>query len=174
MRTHVLSAALAALFLAPLAAQAGRLDIAVIQFTDKRDPAIIAEGLRSVDLAKVTDSDRTETNVAGLRAGWVVFSQSMAVSPGNSFSTSTRLTNQRADVTGSLNGSKLSVQITILEGVKIGLRKYRQSSYSGSGSVAGGGPQLISVTRSTGKTANSRGRISSYDFTTIIAASYTP
>jgi hypothetical protein len=173
MRTTVLFTALASLFLAPMAAHAGRLDIAVIQFTDKRDPAIIADGLRGVDLAKITDSDRTETKVAGLQSGWVVFSQSMSLS-GGSFATSTRLTNQRADVTGSLSGSKLSVQITILEGVKIGLRKYRQSSYAGSGSVAGGVPQLISVTRSTGKTANSRGHISSYDFTTIIAASYMP
>jgi hypothetical protein len=174
MRTSVLFAALATLFFAPLAAQAGRLDIAVIQFTDKRDTAMIAEALRSVDLPKITDSDRTETKVKGLSAGWVIFTQSLNVSPGGKFASSTRLTNQRADVSGSLHGSDLSVQVTILEGVKIGLRKYRQNSYAGSGSVAGGVPQLIAVNRSTGKTANSRGRVSSFDFTTIIAAVYTP
>ncbi len=174
MRTSVLFAAIASLFLAPMAAQAGRLDIAVIQFTDKRDPDVIAEALHGVDLATITDSDRTETKVPGLSAGWVIFTQSLNVSSGGSFSSSTRLTNQRADVAGSLSGTKLSVQVTILEGVKIGLRKYKQSSYSGTGSVAGGVPQLISVARSTGKTANSRGRVTSFDFTTIIAAVYHP
>jgi len=155
-------------------ARAGRLDIAVIQFTDKRESATIAEALHGVDLAKITDSDRTETKVPGLSAGWVIFTQSLNVSSGGKFASTTRLSDQRADVVGSLNGSNLSVQVTILEGVKIGLRKYKQNTYSGSGSVAGGVPQLVGVTRSTGKTANSRGRIISYDYTTIIAAVYRP
>jgi len=174
MRTSVLFAAFSLLLFLPLTAHAGRLEIAVIQFKDKREPEMVAEALRQVDLAKITDSDRTETKEKWLTSGWVVFAQSLNVSPGGNFASSTRLTNQRADVSGSLNGSQLSVEITILEGVKIGLRKYTQRSYAGSGSVAGGVPQLISMARGSGKTANSFGKVSSYDFSTIIAASYTP
>jgi len=155
-------------------ARAGRLDVAVIQFTDKREPATIAEALHGVDLATITDSDRTETKVPGLVSGWVIFTQSLNVPSGGKFASTTRLTDQRADITGSLNGTNLSVEVTILQGVKIGLRKHKQNTYSGAGSVAGGVPQLIGITRSTGKTANSRGRIISYDYTTIIAAVYRP
>ena len=162
------------LLAAPLSVFAGRLDIAVIQFNDKREEAEIAAALRGVDLAKITDSDRTESMVPGLRSGWVTFAQSLTVTPGSKFSSSTRLASQRADISGVLSGSKVSVQITILEGVKVGLRKYRQSSYAGSGSVAGGVPQLLSFTRRSGKTANSYGRILTYDYSTIVAACYTP
>ncbi len=177
MRTSVLFAAAACLFASSLAAHAGRLDIAILQFSDKRDATAMAEALRTVDLLQISDSDRTETNVPALRGGNVVFTQSIGISSGSKFASSTRLTNQRADVSGSLNGSNLSVEITILEGVKVGLRKYRQSTYSGSGSVAGGVPQLISVRQSAGKTQEAikgRARIISYDFTSIIAARYTP
>jgi hypothetical protein len=148
-----------------------------MQFADKREPADIVAGLGKVDLVKITDSDRTETNVTGLRGGWVVFAQSLGITPGGSFASSTRLTNQRADVAGSLNGSNLSVKISILEGVKVGLRKFTENSYEGSGSVAGGVPQLISIRQTKNKTQTSiKGRttITHMNFTTIIAARYTP
>ncbi|MDD5198318.1 MAG: hypothetical protein PHC88_00815 [Terrimicrobiaceae bacterium] len=175
MRIPLLLAAVS--FLTPLAAHAGRLDIAVMQFTDPRDPTAMAQALNGVDLAQITDSDRTETNVPALRGGYVVFTQTLAVSPGGKFASTTRLTNQRADVSGSLNGSRLSVSIRILEGVKIGLRKFRESLYTGSASVAGGVPQLISVAQRIGKTQTAikgRATIVSYNYTTIIAARYTP
>lgn len=177
MRTSVLLATFACLLASPLSAYAGRLDIAILQFKDKRDTAAMADALHTVDLMKISDSDRTETTVPALRGGDVVFTQSIGVGSGGKFANSTRLTNQRADVSGSLNGSTLSVQITILEGVKVGLRKYRQNTYSGSASVAGGVPQLISVRQVSGKTQTAikgRAQIISYDYTSIIAACYTP
>ena len=177
MRTSVLLAAIACLAAAPFTAHAGRLDIAVLQFTDKRDTSAMAEALRSVDLLQISDSDRTETKAPALRGGYVVFTQSIGVSSGGKFASSTRLSNQRADVSGFLNGTNLAVQIIVLEGVKVGLRKYRQSTYSGSGSVSGAVPQLIAVQQSSGKTQTAikgRAKIISYDFTTIVAACYTP
>jgi hypothetical protein len=174
MRLPVLFAAALTLLAALPSVHAGRLDIAVIQFSDKREPQLIIDGLREVNLAKITNSDRTETNVPGLRGGWVIFTQSLGVAPGGSFSSSTRLGSQRADVSGSLKGDQLSVQIAIQEGVKVGLRKYRERSYSGSNSVAGGVPQLISITRSTNKTANLKGRVTVTESSTIVAAIYTP
>jgi hypothetical protein len=177
MRPTILFAAVLSLLVAPLTAQAGRLDIAVMQFTDKRDPEAMAAALREIDLVKITDSDRTETSVPALRGGWVVFTQSIGVNPGGQFASSTRLTNQRADVSGSLNGSNLSVKISILEGVKVGLRKYTENTYEGSGSVAGGVPQLVGIRQTKNKTQTAiKGRttITYMNFTTIIAARYVP
>jgi hypothetical protein len=107
----------------------------------------------------------------------VVFTQTLGVAAGGKFANSTRLGNQRADVSGSLNGSNLSVEITILEGVKVGLRKFRQNSYAGAGSVAGGVPRLIAVRQSKGKTQTAikgRATIQEYNYTTIIVARYVP
>ncbi len=177
MRPTLLFAVALSLLLAPLTARAGRLDIAVMQFTDKRDAGAIAQALQEVDLVKITDSDRTETNVPALRGGWVIFTQSLGISPGGSFGSSTRLTNQRADVSGSLNGTNLSVKITILEGVKVGLRKFTENTYEASGSVAGGVPQLVGVRQTKNKTQTAiKGRttITYMNFTTIVAARYTP
>lgn len=165
------------MILACLSARAGQLTIAVMQFSDDRDPAVISQSLASVNLAAITDSDRTETNETGLRGGWVLFAQTLNVNPGGGFASSTRLGNQRADVTGSLNGTNLSVRINILEGVKVGLRKHRENTYEATGSVAGGVPQLVGVRQSKGKTQTAiKGRqsIVSVNFTTIVAASYKP
>lgn len=175
MRLPSLFSALAALLFVSVA-HAGRLDLAVLQFTDARNLDEVAAALKTVDLAKVTDSDRTETSVPGLRGGWVVFTQSLGVGAG-SFGNSTRLSNQRADVSGSLQGSNLSVKITILEGVKVGLRKYEERTYTGEGSVAGGYPQIVGVRQSKGKTQEAikgRSRIVETEFTTLVIARYRP
>ncbi len=177
MRLPILLAAAVALVFTPLAAQAGRLDLYVLQFTDARNLDEVAAALTEVDLDKVTDSDRTETSVRGLRGGWVVFTQSFGIGGAGSFANVTRLTNQRADVSGSLNGSNLTVQIRILEGVKVGLRKYSESSYGGSGSIAGGVPRIVGVRQSKGKTQEAikgRTRIVETEYTTLVIARYRP
>jgi hypothetical protein len=177
MRTPVLFAAAVSLLLATFSARAGQLTVAVMQFSDERNLTVVGQSLNAVDLAAITDSDRTETNEPGLRGGWVIFAQTLNVNPGGRFAGSTRLANQRADVSGSLNGSQLDVRINILEGVKVGLRKHRENTYEASGSVAGGVPQLIGVRQSKGKTQTAikgRSNIVSVNFTTIIAAKYTP
>lgn len=175
MRT-LLSAVAVALF-ASSSVLAGRLDIAVLQFSDARDPDAVAAALQQVNLLEITNSDRTETNVPALRGGNVVFVQSLGV-PGNGlFANSTRLSNQRADVSGSLKSGVLSVEITIEEGVDVGLRKFTRRSYSGSGSVANRGVQLLSVKQSKGRTQTAikgQAKLTSYDFTTIVVGQYTP
>lgn len=176
MRLTVLFAALATLLLTSLPAQAGRLDLVVLQFSDARDLDAVSAALREVDLLKISDSDRTETSVPALRGGWVVFTQSIGIG-GGAFGNSTRLSNERADVSGSLNGTNLSVQITILEGVKVGLRQYTERTYQGSGSVAGGYPQIVGVRQSKGKTQEAikgRSKIVETNFTTLVIARYRP
>jgi hypothetical protein len=176
MRPILLLAAALSLVLAPFTAQAGRLDLAVMQFSDARDAAAMDQAVKEVDLMKVTDSDRTETIVPAIRGGWVLFTQSIGVGSG-AFANSTRLGNQRADVSGTLNGSNLSVRISILEGVKVGLRKHRENVYEANGSVAGGVPQIVGIRQSTGKTQTAikgRATITSYNYTTIIVARYQP
>jgi len=177
MRPTLLFAAVVSFLSVTLAAHAGRLDLAVIQYTDARDLDAIAQALQGVDLMKITDSDRVESNLPALHAGWVVFNQSLAVAAGSNFANSTRLGNQRADVSGTVSGSNVSVEITILEGVKVGLRKYRQSNYAGSGSVAGGVPRIIAIRQSKGKTQTAikgRATIQEYNYTTLIVARYVP
>lgn len=177
MRKPVLFVAALSLLFAAVSVRAGQLTIAVMQFSDDRDPSVISQSLAGVNLAAITDSDRTETNETGLRGGWVVFAQTLNVNPGGAFASSTRLGNQRADVSGSLSGSNLSVRVTILEGVKVGLRKHRENTYEASGSVAGGVPQLVGVRQSKGKTQTAikgRSTITTVNFTTIVAASYKP
>jgi hypothetical protein len=176
-RSLLLSLVLLPAALLPASVFAGRLDIAIIQFTDARSQENIAAGLAKVDLFKITDSDSTETGDPALRGGHVIFVQSLPAAPGASFTTSTRLTNQRADVAGSLDGSHLNVEITIMEGVKVGLRKFQQSNYSASGSVAGGVPVIVGIKQSSGKTQSTikgKAKVISYDFTSVIVAHYTP
>jgi hypothetical protein len=177
MRTLVLLAAVVSFLAAPLTAQAGRLDIFILQFVDERDQASIEEALGKVDMLKVTNSDRTETSVKGLRGGNVIFVQSLPISTGQNFASSTRLDNRRADVSGTLSGSSVSVRVTLMEGVKVGLRKYKEFVYEGAGAIGGGVPHLISINRSTNKTmemVKDRQRTITYDSTTIIIAQYTP
>lgn len=156
---------------------AGRVDLAVLQFSDARDPDAIAAALQEVDLLQITNSDRTETNIPALRGGNVVFVQSLGVSGNGPFANSTRLSNQRADVSGSLNSGKLNVEITIEEGVDVGLRKFTRRSYSGSGLVSSKGAKLLSFKQSKGRTQTAikgQAKLTSYDFMTLVVAQYTP
>jgi hypothetical protein len=162
-----------ALFLLATSAFAGRLDLAIIEFTGARNADELAQALSACDLTRMTDSDRTETKVPVLQGGWVVFTQSFGISSGH-FGNSTRLSNQRADVSGTLEGNHLSIEITTLEGVKIGIRKYRESHYSGDGSVAGGVPRILALKQVKSKTANSYGQVISKEFTSVLVARYTP
>ncbi|MGH8045719.1 MAG: hypothetical protein ACREKL_00610 [Chthoniobacterales bacterium] len=176
MRTTVLFAAVV-LFVTMLSARAGRLDIAIVQFSDERDQASIEASLGKVDLMKVVNSDRMETGVSGLRGGDVLFVQSVPATSGMSFSNSTRLGIQRADVEGALSGSNVSVRVTIFQGVKVGLRKFRSTEYTGAGSVAGGGARLISYSQSTNKSqtmVKDRSTTITYKLTTIMIAQYQP
>lgn len=174
MRFPILS--LLAVLVTSTLAHAGQLNLAVLQFTDARDPSEITSALAQVDLLKVTNSDRVETNVAGLRGGYVVFAQSIGVPSSGNFGNSTRIGNQRADVSGSLGGGRVNVEIAIEEGVKVGLRKFTRSVYSGSGEISRV-PQIISIKQSKGRSQiaiKGDAKLTSYNFTSVLVAQYLP
>lgn len=156
---------------------AGRLDIAVIQFPGTYEPGVIEEALGRVELFEITDADRTRTTESVLKGGSVVFAQSLPISPGGSFATSTRLKNLRADVEGRLGSGHLNATITITEGVKAGIRNFERRSYSGSGPLSAGAPQVISSrTVKLKLTSAIRGQQKKEEanYTTVVAAQYKP
>ncbi len=162
--------------LIPASASAGRLDIAVIQYADARDQAEVAAAFAKADLFKITDSDKVESREKAIRGGKVVFAQSLAISPGSSFANSTRLGNQRADVSGSFSGNQVQVEISVQEGVDIGLRKFRRSEYSADGSLSGNAASIIAVKASSGRTATAvkgQQKVVNYNYSTLVVAQYT-
>lgn len=165
-----------ALVLAATPVFAGRLDIAVIQFGSERTPEELAAALSRTNLSEITNSDRTITSENELKAGNVLFAQSFVASPGAGFATSTRLGNQRADVKGQLGSGRVSVNIDIIEGVKLGLRNYATSNYNGSGPVSSA-PQIISMkqTRIKGpQVEKGQTKMRTLYLTTILVAQYQP
>lgn len=165
-----------ALVLAATPVFAGRLDIAVIQFGSERTPEELAAALSRSNLSEITNSDRTITSENELKAGNVLFAQSFVASPGARFATSTRLGNQRADVEGQLGSGRVSVNIDIIEGVKLGLRNYATSNYNGSGPVSAA-PQIISMkqTRIKGpQVEKGQTKMRTLYLTTILVAQYQP
>lgn len=156
---------------------AGRLDIAVVQFPGVYEAGALEGALARVNLFEITDSDRTRTSESVLKGGSVLFAQSLPLSPGGSFATSTRLRNQRADVEGSLGGGNLSATITLTEGIKAGIRNFEKRVYSGNGPLSAGAPQIISARSVKVKNTTAiRGQQKKevLEYTTVIAAQYTP
>ncbi|MGC1479913.1 MAG: hypothetical protein WA771_05390 [Chthoniobacterales bacterium] len=156
-------------------ALAGRLDIAVIQYADARDTNEQAAAFAAADLFDITDSDSVESRDSSIRGGKVVFLQSLTISPGSSFANSTRIENQRADVQGSFNDSRVQVEIMVQEGVDIGLRKFRRKTYSADGQLSGGQTSIIGIRSSSGKTASAikgQTKVRNTSFSTLIVAQY--
>jgi hypothetical protein len=156
---------------------AGRLDIAVIQFPEEKTPEELDAALARVNLFEMTNSNRTMTREPYLKGGYVLFAQSLSVSPGATFGSSTRIKDERAEVQGSYTGGTLSVTIDISEGVKAGLRSFQNKVYSGSGSLPAGAPAVISLRRIKGKSTQvvkGQSRLEQYQLSTAIIAQYTP
>lgn len=156
---------------------AGRLDIAVIQFPGVYEAGVLEGALSRVALSEITDADRTRTSESALKGGSVIFAQSLPLSPGGSFATSTRLKNLRADVDGRLGSGNLSATITITEGVKAGIRNFEKRVYSGNGPLSAGAPQIISVRSVKVRTTSAiRGQQKKevLEYTTVIVAQYAP
>ena len=110
---------------------AGRLDVAIIQFPEEKAPAELESALAKVNLSEMTNADRTRTTQPYLKGGYVLFAQRLPASPGSSFSTATRLKNASAEVEGQLGAGSVSVSISLMEGVKAGLRTFQKKVYSG-------------------------------------------
>lgn len=134
-----------------LTAHAGQLDLAVIQFPEVKSAAELEAALVNVNLAEITNSNRTMTAESYLKGGYVVFAQSLPSSA--QIASSTRLSNSRADVEGRLGTDRISVKITLSEGVEAGLRRFTSRSYEANASLAPGQPRVLSIRQISGRTA---------------------
>lgn len=157
-------------------AAAGRLDIAIVQFPDPKTPEQLNAALAGSSLFELTNSSRTMSRESDLKGGAVIFAQSIQTG-GGAFGSSTRLSNQRADVSGTLSGGSVSVKVEIIEGVKAGLRSFENKVYTGSGSLAGGSPQILSMRIIKGKAPSvvkGQAKVVTYELSTAVIAQYTP
>lgn len=132
-----------------IVANAAQLDLAVVQFPEVKTPEQLDAALANVRLAEITNSNRTMTSESYLKGGYVVFAQSLPVS--GRFASSTRLSNDRADVTGQISGGNISVTITLTEGVHAGLRSMTSRTYQANASLAPGQPHILSIRQISGK-----------------------
>ena len=133
-----------------LSAFAAQLDLAVVQFPEVKTAAELNAALAGVNLAEITNADRTVTSVRYLQGGKVLFSQSIPSTA--TLNSSTRLGNSRADVTGSLKNNSLQVEIRLTEGVDSGLRRFTSRTHAGSAPLPTGEPRVIAMRIITGKT----------------------
>ncbi len=156
---------------------AGRLDVAIIQFPEEKGPAELESALAKVNLSKITNADRTLTTQPYLKGGYVLFAQRLPASPGSNFSTVTRLKNLGVEVEGRLGAGSVSVSISLMEGVKAGLRTFQKKVYRGSGALPPGSPHLLGVRQVRGRfpsIVKGQTKMESYHQTTVVAAQYAP
>ncbi len=133
-----------------LSAQAGQLNLAIVQFPEVKTVEELESALASVDLVEMTNSNRTMTSESYLKGGYVVFAQSLPVS--TRFASSTRISDNRADVQGQFSGSNIAVTITLSEGVDAGLRRYSSRTYEANAPLSPGQPRVLSLRQISGKT----------------------
>ena len=150
-----------------VAAFASQIDLALIQFPEPKTAEELNAALAKVNLAEITNSNRTMTKERALQNGSVLFAQSTASS---NLATSTRLENLRADVQGSYNNARLDIQITLSEGVDAGLRNFTKRTFQGAADLPPGSTRVISLRQITSKkTAAVKGRIEVRDSETTTA-----
>jgi hypothetical protein len=148
---------LAAVFLfQAVAAYAAEIDLALIQFPEPKTAEALNEALAKVNLAEITNSNRTITKERALQGGVVLFAQRLDSS---TLDSSTRLGDTRADVSGSYKNGRLDIQITISEGVDAGFRSFTKRSFQGLADLPPGATRVISLRKITRKiTSSVKGR----------------
>jgi len=154
---------------------AGQLTVAVVSYSDERDPDTIAAALAGQNLAKLTNGARIDSGPGELKHGIVRFTQTTAASPGTVLDQDTRIMGTRAISRIRLTGSTVEAEITTEEDVKLGLSKTVRYSYSGSGEYRPGAISVIGFRQSSSRqpviTKNSKTvKVTSY--TTLILAQY--
>jgi hypothetical protein len=132
-----------------LAAGAAQLDLAVIQFPEVKTTEELNAALANVKLAEITNADRTMTSESYLKGGYVVFAQSLPLV--SRFVSSTRLSNNRAEVDGDLAGTNLRVTIKLSEGVAAGLRRFSSRTYEANAPLSPGQPKILSIRQVSAK-----------------------
>lgn len=140
---------LLALLAFSLAASASQLDLAIVQFPEVKTVEELEAALANVNLTEITNSDRTMTTESYLKGGYVVFAQSLPVS--SAFASSTRISNNRAEVQGKISGANIAVQVTLSEGVEAGLRRFSSRHYEANSQLTPGQPRILSLRQITGK-----------------------
>jgi hypothetical protein len=154
---------------------AGILDVAVIQFPEVKTAGELDSALSRVNLAEVTNSDRTMSGESYLKGGYVSFAQSLPVNSGQRFSSATRLKNDRADVSGVFSSGNLSISIALSEGVDAGLRRFSKRVFAGSGPLPAGPARVIGIRQVTGKTQSTikgQATIKDVTFCSVIVAQF--
>ncbi|MEI6339664.1 MAG: hypothetical protein WCQ57_13945 [Verrucomicrobiota bacterium] len=175
MRTFPTILALALLILTNLTA--GRLDIAVIQFPGEKTPEGLATAFAGVNLSEITNANRTITKEPCLQGGYVLYAQCMTATPGTTVRSATRIKDSRADIEGRLGSGSLSVAISLMEGVKAGLRSFEKKNYAGSGPLPAGVPRVLSIKqihRKSSSVVKGQAGIEHSNLTTVVVAQYTP
>jgi hypothetical protein len=137
-------------FFQTLIASAAQLDLALVQFPEVKTAAELNAALAGVNLAEITNADRTITSIPYLQGGRVLFCQSAPST--DSLNSSTRLGNSRAEVTADFQNNSLQVEIRLSEGVDAGLRRFSSRLYSGSAPLSVGSPRVLAVRTILGKT----------------------
>jgi hypothetical protein len=142
MKFFSLLALVGALSLSTL--QAGRLDLAVVQF-----PALLAEedlsaALQQETLVEIIVGDRLQSRQSILRGGLVLFAQSLTVSSSTAnVSNITRIGNKEASVEGVLQGRKIQLDVSLAEGVDAPLKRFSRRVHSGQGALQAGAPRIL-------------------------------
>ena len=174
---HAIIVSLLAAYATVATLAAGRLDVAVIQFPEEKAPAELESALAKTNLFEITNADRTRTTQTYLKGGSVLFAQRFPASPGSGFSTVTRLKNASAEVAGRLAAGSVSVSISLMEGVRAGLRTFQKRVYSGAGALPPGAPRVLGVRQIRGRfpsVAKGQTKMESYHQTTVVVAQYAP
>jgi len=174
---RILSIFAAVFLVAQVRLFAGQLDIAVISFPEDKTIEELNAAFARVDLAEITDADRTRTKEAYLKGGTVVFASSLPASMGSSFGYSSRIENKKAEVSGQLGKGSVQVTVVLTEGIKAGLRSLQRKTYQGNGSISGAG-QVLSMRISRGQFPDvGKGglvQMKSYQATTVVVTQYRP
>lgn len=161
-------------FMLTLPAFSGQLNLAVIQFPGKKTAAELEGALCGASLAELTNSNRTMTKESYLKGGYVIFFQSFTSAA--HFRSSTRLSDSKADVDGSLANGRIHVSIFLTDGVAAGLRSFSRRAFQGSSELKPGQPRVISLRQITEKTRQmSRGnsQLKETEYCTAIIAQIT-
>jgi hypothetical protein len=107
----------------------------------------------------------------------VLFAQRLPASPGSVLSTATRLKNASAEVEGRLGAGSVSVSISLMEGVRAGVRTFQKKVFSGSGALPPGSPRVLGVRQIRGRfpsIAKGQTKMETYHQTTVVVAQYAP
>lgn len=137
------------LILQSLCAFSAQLDLALVEYPEGKTVEALQTALAGVNLADITNADRTITSVSYLRGGNVLFARSTSVTA--PLDSSTRLGNSRVDLTGSLQNNMLNVEIRLSEGIDAGLHRFSTRTYKGSALLSPGSPRVIGLRILKGK-----------------------